>query len=97
MSGLSWQQTVHRYVSGLSRGGQSPQLNPCEKHGAGLSCGHHATTQSSLLVGTIPTSTNLSLKYTFAGIGMTKNLPVGIYEKYISCVVVCAGTEEGQW
>ena len=43
--------------------GQSLQLNPCEKHGPGLSRSTMLTTQSSLLVGTIPTSTSLSLKY----------------------------------
>ena len=36
----SWQRTAHE--AALSRDLQCRQLNPCEQHGAGLSCGHHA-------------------------------------------------------
>ena len=44
----SWQRTAHG--AGLSRDLQCRQLNPCEKHGAGLSCGHHALKYKCLLV-----------------------------------------------
>ena len=61
------------HVSGLSRG--SNHYNSIHAKNLELDwvVGTTPTTQSSLLVGTIPTSTSLSLKYKFAGIGMTEN------------------------
>ena len=61
------------HVSGLSRG--SNHYNSIHAKNMDLDWVECTmlTTQSSLLVGTIATSTSLSLKYKFAGIGMTEN------------------------
>ena len=57
----SWQRTAHG--AGLSRGGNPYNSIHAKNMWLDWVVGTIPTTQSSLLVGTIPTSTSLSLKY----------------------------------
>jgi len=61
------------HVSGLSRGHHADNSIHAKNLELDWVVGKTPTTQSSLLVGTIPTTTSFSLKYKFAGIGMTEN------------------------
>ena len=67
---VSWQRTACVWTESSA---PCRQLNPCEKHGPGLSREHHADNSIQPTSDQNPTSTSLSLKCKFAGIGMTEN------------------------